>query len=150
MPPRGRGRGHLQRAEQRRSDIRSSTAEYLIEQWAFGLLTAVVVQVIALKTVRDHQDEDGESQSPPLLQKLARLGTFGAHPQNVHTEFQNALKKAVGEPDVFRFECPMLSLKRREGRRLLAEANHAMISPFAFFSWLYETHPVDFARRFLG
>ena len=44
----------------------------------------------------------------------------------------------------------MLSLKRREGRLLLAQANHAMISPFAFFSWLYETHPVDFARRFLG
>ena len=55
---RARGRGHLQRAQARRvAAARSHLAHYLIEQVAFGLLTLVVDQVIALHSASEHSPD---------------------------------------------------------------------------------------------
>ena len=55
---------------------RSSLAEWLIEQWAFGFLYASQVQQIAAVAEDDHMDDEA-SRSPTDLQSLANLGTKG-------------------------------------------------------------------------
>ena len=51
---------------------------------------------------------------------------------------------------VLTFDCPMLSLKRREGRQLHVDVPHAFVDPLEFFSKLQEHHPAQFAKQFLG
>ena len=51
-----RPRGHHQRAEARRAPRRSRLAQFLVENWAFGIMTAVMVQAAAYLSVKDQED----------------------------------------------------------------------------------------------
>lgn len=147
---RGRGRGHRQR-QQARAELerRSSLAEFLIGEWAFGLLTATMVQRIAALAVADHT-VDGNSTSPSHLDELAALGTAGANPQNCHRELQAKTGRRVGTPNPLRFVLELLSLKRHEGNRIKVGVQHGMVAPHEFFAYLYRQHPAAFIKRFLG
>ena len=123
-------------------------AAYLIERWAFGLLTAVVCQQIASRTVEDHK-VDGVPQSPSALRMLAGLGADGRHPQNCNRELVTRLASAAFLTATI-FLVPMLTLKRREGLRMVDDIRHAMVCPFSFFALLWDHYRPDFARKFLG
>ena len=116
--------------------------------WAWGTFSAVVVQTIAAKTVADHSTA-GIADSPQDVQALARLGSSGQNPQHCHAQLVNLLSWGFTFA-VTRFICPMLSLKRRAGMRMVVDATHAMVAPFEFFSHLWHDHRQAFADRFLG
>ena len=62
-----RPRGHHQRAEARRAPKRSRLAQFLVENWAFGIMTAVMVQAASYLSVKDHEDSASSYPCPTCV-----------------------------------------------------------------------------------
>ena len=60
----------------------SSLGAELLLEWGWGCLSAPLVQRLAREAVLDGADTS-------LLKKLAKLGSFGQHPQNIERELLN-------------------------------------------------------------
>ena len=61
----------------------------MIEKWAAGKLSASEVQAFAL---------DAEKQGACNLDKMAKMGNYGANPQNCYRALKNALGLPPGAP----------------------------------------------------
>lgn len=108
--------------------------------------------MIAKKAVDDHRNTvSGLPTSPDLLLSLANMGSQGLHPQHCHEQLLALVQKLM--PNMIHpapFTCTMKSLKRREGERLDVDIEHCLVNPFEYFAYLWEHHPVKFAKQFLG
>lgn len=69
----------------------SSLAIFLEEQWAWGYFSPPTCQRIALLAVADMHSM-GLQEAPTALQKLASLGSAGAHSQNCHRDMASLVK----------------------------------------------------------
>ena len=150
MPRGGRGRararGHQQRARARRAlEGRTDLFKYLVEQWAWGLFTATVVQTVAMGVVKAHAI-DGVPQSPDDIVALSNLGAQGNSPQHCHSQLVNLLGLAFTIVPSF-FLCPLLTLKKRLGMRIVTESKHAMVNPFQYFSFLWNEERERISHR---
>ena len=124
----------------------SELARYLEEMFAFGLMSAMMVQVIAAKAVSDHEN------SPEDLKALASLGAHGTHRSNCHRDLIHLLQNQIDiVPSPMPVNIPMKNLKKRtiDGAVVVEQAT-SMIAPQEVFSTLYHKKPGAFARRFLG
>ena len=137
-----RARGHHQRAAELAdaTTTKSDLADWLSEQWAFGLMTATVVQKIAAMSEDDHRDrETRASTSPSSLSVLANMGSRGKHPSNIHQALTDSIqKKGRGMNVITEFEMPQKRLKVREKGPTTDYAAHQMINPFEWFGCMYK------------
>ena len=149
MPPAPPRRGHQRRSRARaQAEPHSELFKYLVQRWAWGLLTATIVQEIAAHAVSSHT-LDGTVQSPSDVVSLANLGSAGRNPQHCHSQLTDMLRLNFSLATTL-FMCPMLMLKRRWGARLIEDVKHGMVSPFLMFSWLWENNRAHFGLRFLN
>ena len=124
--PGKRGRGHHQRAAARanENDRPSQLAEWLLEQYCFGLISAIRVQVIAQCAVSDHEG------SPDLLEQLAAIGTYGKWPSNCDDSLRRLLSRTHSTlPAQTTAPIPMKGSKVRAGTRVDVGCVHAFMSP---------------------
>ena len=143
MPPAPPRRGHQQRSRARaQAEPHSELFKYLVQRWAWGLLTATIVQGVAAHAVSSHT-LDGTVQSPSDVVSLANLGSAGRNPQHCHSQLTDMLRLNFSLATTL-FMCPMLMLKRRWGARLIEDVKHGMVSPFLMFSWLSENNRANF------
>jgi len=144
-----RAGGHLQRAA-RIHGLRNQTsrlAAYLKERFSWGLMPAVLVQVVAGLAVEDHED------SPEELKRLARLGSDGKYPNHCHQELVELLKSTSQLPDPTAIHVPMKTPKRKligDNPPPDMELETTMMAPFQVFGDMYHQHPRAFAQRFAG
>ena len=150
-------RGHAQRARLRAElepahNAPSGLAKRLLDQWGFGLIAATEVQRLALLAVQDHCEGDvttnpALSKSPPMLVELARMGSWGRHPNHVHSQLTRWASGNFHTPAPLEFACTMRNLKRtRFGPSSTMEVQHAIYEPSVWFNKLYYDHPMRFAR----
>ena len=136
----GKGRGHRAREFLRRGrNVASELMKYLVTNWAFGWLSAPVVQRIASLAESDHKDEHGNSRSPSDLQWVANIGTAGANEQNCQRDLERRLQRQFdAAPQPSTFKIPMKGMNRdRFGERIEAERTTALLDPSEWFAYLY-------------
>ena len=145
--PEPRRRGHRQRAADLQNRVVSTVsglASWLLEQWAFGIMAATMLQRIAKFTVGDHE------HSPQPLVHLAGLGTGGVNPQHCHEELKRYVSDEPGLPEAMTVKVPMKSLKRKDGEQIEVDADLSFHAPHLVFEALYKNFPASFFRRFTG
>jgi hypothetical protein len=111
---------------------------YLLEQWAWGHMAAVQVQVIAALAVQD-------GANLPMLRKLAKLGKAGKMQGNVHRDLVRGM-------DLHTRLCPatvvQLPLVKAKGMDLhLHDLDHHMLLPHVMFHALHTKFPAVFQVR---
>ena len=92
----------------------------LKSQWAAGHMSSKVVQKIAFAALK---------QGARGLGKLASLGDYGNHPQNIHRALVTSFGLPVGAPDV-----DWVKLPTKFGR----ETPHPVLMPHKFFAEYYK------------
>ena len=128
---------------------------FLLEQWAWGQLSAPALQKIALRSYRDHlsllrKHGISEDNVAKDIQALAKLGSWGRYQNNVNGD----LLKFLGEPS---FPKPLLHkvpVKRLKPDH--SETNDKItidfpiFCPHIVFSWYYHNDQRRFQQLFTG
>ena len=127
---------------------KSHLANFLLEEWGFGRMSAVMVQKMAMHSYKDFQSK--RLDSPEDLKDLAMLGSQGEHPQNCHRDLTRWIKRqhAILEPSFV--QLPMRISHPTEEGPTWKTVDHAMLFPHDIFAHLYEHNRLDFNHRFLG
>ena len=119
----------------------------LLELWALGLLSAVVLQVIA--------DAACKVAPRPPMQALANIGTKGDHKNNAHRDLtkkinQGRLDELISRP--MYVDLPLLEVRRN--RRLQGPRNITMqypiLLPHVLMHDLFHNYNGTFAKSVLG
>ena len=84
----------------------SSLAEFLVRQWAWGLMSPQLVQTIALKARNDLEQARLQDRSFRDLDRLASLGSEGRHPNNCHKQLVATLGPSQMPPPL-RLQLPV-------------------------------------------
>ena len=126
--------------------------QFLVVQWACGLMSAPLIQKIAELAVGDHLDSNGAKQSPLSLIWLSTIGTSGKNDQHCHRDLVRFLQNTRrAAPKLSNFQLPLLSRKRdRHGERIEGDRTFAFLNPALWLHYLYSSWPNWFGRQFLG
>lgn len=116
----------------------SGLATYLEEQWAWGYMSAQTIQRIASLAVTDMKNQ-GANNPPQALLDIAKIGSFGAHPQNCHRDLQSFLPKKSLLPQPLQ-----VSLKMKAGMLL-----QSIMLPHLVFNAMYNKFPNYFKTFFV-
>ena len=149
MPPKRRGglQQRLAAAEQEElRDVASELVMYLLGQWAWGLLSATKIQVIAMKTVNDIDTVTaGTNFSTKLqfLKVLAGLGTSGKHPQNCAHDLYTHLNYAGYWNAQFRVMVPLSDASGANPALVL----QVMLLPHVWFSVMFNNYYESFQSK---
>ena len=137
------GGGYKQRLAKAKQDaepVRGSSklASLLMEQWAWGEMSAPKVQAVAHAAFQDGLDH-------PQIEKLAMMGTSGAHPGNCHRDLtliagQHCLTSAISRINV--------RLKVKEKFSELVGLDFLL--PHKLFARIYNELPNAFKSCVLG
>ena len=116
----------------------SKLASVLLDKWAWGVISAPLLQEIAAAAVADGLDH-------PDLLVMKRLGTDGAHPGNCHKEMLN---KLVATPISRSLTSVRVFIKQPPN--MVAVMSHSMLLPHELFAALYRDYRDEFVQRILG
>ena len=112
-------------------------ATFLVAQWAWGHMSAPMLQKIAHHAAQDGLDH-------PEVAALAKLGGSGVHPQNCNRD----LMKCLHQPPVMSSLTTMqVHVKKSLG---IKSCTQHVLLPHELFSALYHNHPAAFRKRILG
>lgn len=117
---------------------RSQLAELLIDKWSWGFLSAPQVQEIAAAAVAD-------GARRPDLEALAKLGSWGRHTSNIHSEL---MRKLGTTPVSVATSTMAVFLKKPPS--MMTKAFHGVIWPHELFAAMYSGAPKEFEARLLG
>ena len=144
------GVGHVQRASvdkkcQPQVAKYSHLARYLLEEYAFGGLSANAVQKLA-----EMASLDGLKH--PDVERLAGFGTRGKHTGNIDRDLRRYVKDDylghIQLPDASAYPLPLKILKGPEaGVHLMP---HYYMAPHVLMSFLHRNFPKDFEAKILG
>ena len=123
-----------------------------LSQWAWGHISATVLQETCLKSYNDQikllkslgLSEDHAHKS---LHKLASLGSYGKQPHNVLPQLLTYLG-SPGYPPPVTFPLYMKVLK--QSHQTEAEYPFKMYLPHVLFSWMYQNDRRRFLELFIG
>ena len=121
----------------------SHLAKYLLEDWAFGGISATQLQIIAHLAQKD-------GLRHPSIDKLSSFGTFGKHPGNVDRDLRKFMESYLPfehpKPDCV--DIPLKILKGKdEGTHMLPQY---YLQPHKLMHFLHKEFPSDFKRKLLG
>ena len=97
-------------------NLESKLARYLKAQWSWGHLSPQDLQRIAAFAVDDMRHMTGDAVIPPELMQLARMGSHGVHPNNMHRDLLHLMKdeSLLPEPLMTRFPMKTEALTMRK------------------------------------
>lgn len=138
-PPGGcRQQARWAAAEGLQATAQSALGNLLVEKWAWGDLSGPMVQAIASAAVADgatHKD----------LDKLAQLGSHGAHQSNIHRDMLRALK-----PTPISGALTSMAVFVRKPPAQITKVQQPILWPHELFAAIYEHHPEGFVQRLCG
>ena len=79
-------------AEREKNTYQSQLADYLLAQLAWGFLTTIQVQYLAFLCIQDLKTAGIDENQFPDLHGLAKAGTYGNNPQNVHRDINRTVQ----------------------------------------------------------
>ena len=137
--------GHLQREQDLICEAPFSyLARYLLEEFAFGGLSAAQVQKLAMMA-----KQDGIKHT--FVDKLARLVTHGKHHSNIHRDLMVYMPKYLkpySKPEADCVKIPLKILKgEKTGTHLIP---HYYLAPHKLMSYMYHTYKTSFQDTILG
>lgn len=134
-PTKKRKGGQRQRmaAEQRDTRVPSALAEFLLSQFAWGHFSGQMVQHIAQLAMADFKRVAGEIDGLDDLVWMSKLGTSGAHSNNVHRDLMLHVDVGNKLPKPFPFT---LVFKAPHGQQF-----QTAILPHELFSAIYHSYP---------
>ena len=123
----------------------SHLARYLLEEYAFGGISANQVQKLAHVAHLDGLHH-------PDIDKLASFGTWGKHWGNIDRDLRRYVKEVylndIHMPSAETYELPLKILKGPDkGVHLMP---HYYMAPHVLMSYLHNAFPKDFAQKILG
>ena len=133
--------GHRQRARWAAGPAvhnKSALAEFLIDKWSWGFMSAVLVQQICAAAVAD-------GATHPDVKTLSELGSKGKHQQNIHVELIRKLAPLSVVKCLFQFGVYM----KRSGN-FIVSTEHFLLLPHELFACIYRDHKEAFLRRIAG
>lgn len=116
----------------------SALASFLLEQWAWGHMSAPQIQKIAACA-----EADGLAQEE--IKVLAGLGGHGRYARNCHPELLRRLQPHALASAIGKVEIPI-----KAPQAGFARVQQEFVLPHQLFAALYERHPEKFRERFLG
>ena len=136
------------------SEAHSELANHLIDQWSWGLLSAIKVQLLAAKSYQDtaallDRFNISHDEIPTTLKKLMSLGTNGRHPGNIAKQ----LVTWLGEPQFVattNFPIRVKVTKARGGRMSITTLDSPFLLPHLIFAHMYRNTNNKFREKFLG
>jgi len=131
--------GIQQRAQRQHVILESRTARFLLEKFAWGFISTIFIQHIALLVLEDlklAQETGGKFED---LEKLANAGGKGKHPQNCHRDIMRFCQ--VPTLPVFRVSLPF-----KDGLEHLC---HVLL-PHETFAAMYHNYRPAFDKYILG
>ena len=132
--PRRGQRQRLEALNQNEANLEySSLANYLEEQWSWGLMSGQTIQKIAMLALRD-MEAVGCEIAPTSLQKLASIGTSGLHANNCHRDLMTFLPKKSKLP-----EAKIFTLNLQGGTSF-----QRMMRPHEVFHAIFTHYPENF------
>ena len=117
---------------------KSALAECLLHSWAWGSMSAPMVQRIA-----SCAKADGAKHAD--LDKLASLGSAGAHPKNCNSELLTKLS-----PTPIRSTLRLMDVYIKKPPHSIMKLQHYVRWPHELFACLYQNHRDIFLESFLG
>lgn len=117
----------------------SVLAELLLNQLAWGIFSTAQVEDVANKAIQDMESVGLDVSVFPELYALARAGTFGKHPNNIHRDIMNHVKDKI---EFTAFE-PHLPFKT------IGEQPTKINLPHEHFAYLYNHQPEAFREQIL-
>ena len=143
----GRGEGYV--------IFQSEAVLFLLEEWAWGHLSAPQLQRHAAVSHRDQcmllrEIGVSEERACPEMKKLAKLGSWGRHQRNIH---QNLLA-LIGKPSMpapVIVKTILMRLKPHgESTGSKVQGSIPIFLPHELFAWSYQNDKRLFQRLFLG
>ena len=138
-----------------RRHYNSDLVNFVLNQWAWGHLSAPLVQRYCLKYYMDQLKLLQSVNISPdnidaSLHDLARLGTWGKHPQNIHSELLRWLG-VPSAPAYFRCKLPVIKMKGDgTASKTAVLENFPIFLPHEIFSWYFHNDRQRFDKLFLG
>ena len=133
------GGGRQQRAMRQDVKLQSKVARFLLEKFAWGFISTILLQQIAALVLEDIKLAQQTGGKFDDLEDLAKAGSEGTEPQNIHRDI---LKKCyITTLPVFRVFLPF-----KDG---LDHLCHMML-PHETFSAMYHNYRSAFDRYVLG
>ena len=135
--------------------FKSELVVFLLQQWAWGHLSAPEVQIHALKAYRDqvallNSMNISEDRIADDLRRLAKLGSWGGHKQNIHSNLCTWLGNP-NCPSYFLHKVPLYKMKHDgSADTSIITEDFAMFLPHVYFSWFYHNDKRRFSRLFSG
>jgi len=135
-------------------DFDSSLAAHLILQWAWGQMSAVEVQILAQKAFADESQllaklGAAAGHGSQSLKMLAKLGSNGRYPGNVHRELLNFMG-APETPQCFHASIHIVVQKPRLNVSVVQEISVPFLLPHVMFNYLFQHHRHLFDELYLG
>lgn len=140
----------------------SELAKHLLKEWSWGHLSATKVQQSAFKSYVDQVallDKFGISRDTTSrsLERLAKLGSWGKHEGNCHTELHTYLGEP-GIPKALFHDVPLTIPKRNKLDDVDADAvekivptkKYPILLPHVMFAHYYSTDKDRFNELYLG
>ena len=118
---------------------RCPLAVFLVYECLWGLMPTWKVQLIAEMAI------DAGAKHPDL-DRLAKLGSGGVHKNNMWRD----LFARYSFSQAFKFAKGLVSTPLLCGMEITPDCDVDFLFPHAVFSFIFESHPVEFTRRFLG
>lgn len=125
---------------------RSALAEHLLQQWGFGLISAMQVQTLASLGVLDIRRARG--RPPAMLEKLASLGTNGKRSEHVRRDLVAYVQTFLATPSALSVPIPLRILKGPDAGCHLMD--QSFLEPHRWFAYLFEQFREEFFARFVG
>ena len=143
------------RARRLRPKFKSELVVFLLEQWAWGHLSAPDVQMHALKAYRDqvallNSLGISEYRLAVDLRRLAKLGSWGNHTSNIHRNLCDWLGNPNCPPS-FTHKVPLYKMKHDgSADTSIITLDFTMFLPHVLFAWYYHNDNKRFSQLFSG
>ena len=130
---------HGKGSQKNRPEHGSYLAAFLLEQWAWGLMSPQLIQTIAAKARLDFNSwmEDGKDLIATDLERISTLGSSGAYPQNCSRDLLNRLgiaENTMPEPVKFTTMCTTSK------KGIFAERPMEMLLPHEMFATIFHNY----------
>ena len=130
-----------------RNSVSSELVGYLVNMWAWGLMSTPMLQTIAAKASADMQAKAEGKLDLREIEVLARIGASGSQSKNCLRDLERHLQEPFLNQALYPFDMPMRS---PACRWVVAPRRQEVLLPHAVFSLMYETRRDEFRTRFVG
>jgi hypothetical protein len=139
VPSEPSGRQEQQQRRIDTEDVSSSPlASLLLQYWAWGQMSAPMLQAIALAAVRSGPDD-------PHVQAMAKFGTYGRQQQNIQRSILQAYCPQLCTPEPYEVMVPMLVKQDTD-----TVTQQVPLHMFLPHEWLHCLHKANVAEEILG